>query len=65
MRKIENEHFNCVKMVSCKVTIANDDNRNLEVYGVGAIMGMTRGIGGVMGVLGLAGTVGTLGPEGV
>ena len=40
MTMIENEHFNCVKMVSCKVTIENDDNRKLGGVGMlGAIMG--------------------------
>ena len=30
MMMIENEHFNCMKMVSCKVmTIENDDNKKL------------------------------------
>ena len=44
---IENEHFNCMKMVSCKVTtIENDDNRKLGSVGVlGAIMGVTGGVG--------------------
>ena len=60
MRMIEHEHFNCMKMVSCKVTNENDDNRKLG--GVGTILGVTEGI---RGVLGLAGTVGTQGPEGV
>ena len=61
MMMIENEHFNCTKMVSCKVTtIENDNNRKLG--GVGAIMGVT-GVSGVYWEL--AGTVGTPGPEGV
>ena len=35
MTTIENEHFNCMKMVSCKVTtIENDDNRKLGDVGV-------------------------------
>ena len=29
MMPIENEHLNCVQMVSCKLTIENDDNRKL------------------------------------
>ena len=51
MMMIENEHFNCMKTVSCKVTIVeHDDNRKLG--GVGAIMGVTGGVWGVWGVLG-------------
>ena len=40
---IENEHFNCMKMVSCKVTtIENDENRKLGGVGVlEAILGVT------------------------
>ena len=40
---IENECFNCMKMVSCKVTnIEHDDNRKLGGVGVmWAIMGVT------------------------
>ena len=26
---IENEYLNCMQMVSCKLTIENDDNRKL------------------------------------
>ena len=50
MMTIENEHFNCMKMVSCKVTtIEHDDNRQLDDVGVlGAIMGVTGDIRGVL-----------------
>ena len=42
MTMIENEHFNCAKMVSCKVmTIENQ-----------------KGIGGIRGIGGLLGDVG-------
>ena len=63
MMMIENEHFNCMKTISCKVTtIEHDDNRKLGCEGVGAIIGVT----GVSGVYwGLAGTLGIKGPEGV
>ena len=41
MTTIENEHFNCMKTVSCKVTTENDDNRELGgVVALGAIMGV-------------------------
>ena len=57
MMAIENEHFNCMKTVSCKVTsIENDDNRKLG--GVG-LLGCQGYIGG------LTETVGTQGPEGI
>ena len=51
---IENEHFNYMKTVSCKVaTIENDDNRKLGGIAVlGAIMGVTGVVEGVRGVLG-------------
>ena len=51
MTTIENEHFNCMKMVSCKVTtIENDDNRKLGGVGMlRAIMGVTGGVRGVLG----------------
>ena len=66
MMMIENEHFNCMKMVSCKVTtIENDDNIKLGGVGVfRAIIGMTR-CSRCQVYWGLAGTVGTQGPEGV
>ena len=62
---IENEHFNCKMMVSCKVTtIANDDKRNLGCRGVGGHYGGDRGVM-VSGVYwGLTGTVGTLHQKG-
>ena len=45
---IENEHFNCMKMVSCKVTtIENDDNRTLGDEG--DHYGETGGVRGVYG----------------
>ena len=35
MMMLENDHFNCMKMVSYKVTaIENDDNRKLRGVGV-------------------------------
>ena len=34
---IENEHLNCMQMVSCKLTIENDDNRKL--WGVTVLHG--------------------------
>ena len=54
MMTIENEHFNCMKMVSCTVTtIENDDNRKPGDVGVfGTIMGGDKGVGGVRGALG-------------
>ena len=63
---MENEHFNCMKMVSCKVTtIKNDDNRKLGGVGVLGPLWVTGDVG-VSGVYwGLAGTVGTQAPEGV
>ena len=66
MTTIENEHFNCMKMVSCKVTtIENDDNRKLGGIGVWGHYG-GDGVYGCQGCIGvLAGTVGTQGPEGV
>ena len=37
MTMIENEHLNCVQMISCKLTIENDDNRTL--WGVTVLHG--------------------------
>ena len=53
MMMIENEHFNYMNVVSCKVTtIEHDDNRQLGGVGVfGALWG-DRDIGSVRGVLG-------------
>ena len=43
---IKNEHFNFMKMVSCKVTTIEHDNCKLGDVGVwGAIMGVTGGVG--------------------
>ena len=63
---IENEHFHCMKMVSCKVTTI-EHNNNYKLGGVGVLGPVwgDRGVGGVRGVLGLAVTLGTQGPEGV
>ena len=58
---IENEHFNCMKMVNCKVMII-DNQKGYRWHkgalgaprgcrGVGIIRGL-RGVGGVNGVLG-------------
>ena len=46
MTMIENEHFNCMQMVSCKVTmITNDNNRKLGGTGVGGHYQGDRGVG--------------------
>ena len=64
MMMIENEHFNCMKMVSCKVmTIEHDDNRKLGDVGVLGQLWGDRECRGVRVYLGLAGIVDTQGPE--
>ena len=54
MIMIENECFNCMKTVSCKVTtIENDDNRKLGGVGMlGAILGVTGCVEGCQGCIG-------------
>ena len=45
MTMIENKHFNCIKMVSCKVmTTENNDDSKLEGRGCWAILGVTGGV---------------------
>ena len=73
MTVIENEHSNCVKMVSCKVMTIDSQN----ICGIMGHWGTPRGLGllgrhwghqgvGVSGVYwGLARSVGTQGPAGV
>ena len=69
---IENEHFNCMKMDSCKVmTIDNQKGYRWHKgalgasRGVGAIRGI-RGCRGCQGCIrGLTGSVGTYRPVGV
>ena len=63
MMTIENEHFNCMKMVSYKVTTIEHDN-NQKLGGVGVLGAIMRLRGGVGGVLGLTGIVGTQGHKG-
>ena len=67
MTTIENEHFNCSKMVSYKVmTIENQKGYRWHKE----VLGAPRDVGGIGGVgvsgeyWGLAGSVGTQGPEG-
>ena len=43
MMTIANEHFNCIKMVSCKVTTI----KTSRCGGVGGHHGDDRGVGGV------------------
>ena len=46
MTTIENEHFNCMKTVSCKVTtIENGDNRKLVGIGCWGSFGDDGGVG--------------------
>ena len=53
MITIENEHFHCMKIVSCKVTTIEYDN-NSKLGGVGVLGPLwgDRGCRGVRGVLG-------------
>ena len=68
MTTIENEHSNCMKMVSCKVTF---DNQNGCRWCLGPLwaprvlgpLGEHQAVSGVY--WGLAGTVDTQGPEGI
>ena len=47
MMMIENECLNCMQMVTCKLTIENDDNK--ELWGVTVLHGcMVNWQGGVM-----------------
>ena len=55
MMTIENDHFNCMKMVICKVTtIENHKGFGGILGGVGVHFGVSggiRGVGGISGVL--------------
>ena len=65
MTMIENQHFNCMKMVSCKVTtIENDVKRKLGGVGCWGHSWGNRGCRGVRGALGAGRTLGTQRPKG-
>ena len=68
MTMIENEHFNCAKMLSCKVMIIKTQKGYRWYQGHWVLLGVFGPLGGIRGCMGciggLAGSVDTQGPEG-